>query len=490
MKAFEAVGNDFCAYLVALAALQSGLRVQFIRDPHAIKGHSFYAHEYTGSVFTVSDGTTTHVFSRTRGSLTTAEAAALMNDKAAAKEILVASGINCPRGIRIDKRAALQNSGLFSNLNMSRCVVKPLSGSRGDGVVLGVDSQESLTAALRAQEELVRVVVIEEYVEGDEFRYFVAGEKVVAVTKRIPPNVVGDGIHTIAELVEIKNEQRRFNPHLSNRPILLGSRAALELKKQGIESLNFIPQTSHRVYLGGSSNLSGGGDSEDVTDSASMEAKRIAVAAAEALGAPNCGVDIIVSPTTGGEHYYVIEVNQRAQIGSHTFPMLGQGQRNRPAEEIIKTYFPETSVTHPHVYFSFMHVQRALKRGWAGVVTLPCLAGTRHESFTAMTEASLGAAQLRTLRRIFMSGRCLGRVTRADYGTLNFEVIGPPHNMAEVREQMSRCLGLSSFVTFPASDCDAAVSLFDLYYCPSLTFSVTSFKRSLKRVAISLLSES
>jgi len=128
-RAFEAKGTDFCAYLVALAALQSGLRVQFIRDPHALEGHSFYAYEHTGSVFTVSDESTTHVFSRTRGSLTTSEATAVMGDKAVTKKVLADSGITCPRGVRIDRSAALQDSDLFRRLNMSRCVVKPLSGS-------------------------------------------------------------------------------------------------------------------------------------------------------------------------------------------------------------------------------------------------------------------------------------------------------------------------------------------------------------------------
>jgi len=487
-RAFEAKGTDFCAYLVALAALQSGLRVQFIRDPHALEGHSFYAYEHTGSVFTVSDGRATHVFSRTRGSRTTVKAAAIMGDKAVTKKILADNGITCPRGFSIDRSAALQDSGLFRRLNMSRCVVKPLSGSRGDGVVLGVDSQESLALALRAQEEGVGGVLIEEHVEGPEFRFLVTGKEVVAVTKRTPPNVVGDGLHTIVELIRIKNEQRQLNPNLASYPVRLASEVSRELRQQGITSLDFVPRAEQRVYLGGATNLSNGGDSEDVTASASPEARRIAVAAAEALGVPNCGVDMIASSTGGGEQYYVIEVNSRPQIGSHSFPMRGPGQRNRVAEELIRTYFPQASVTHPRVFFSFRRVQRALRRGWAGVVSLPCLAGTNHRAFVATTERSFNLARRRALRRVFRSRRCLGAVTQGDSGTLRFEIIAAPQTLVDLREELSERLGLSALKEMPPSACDAAISVVDTDYDPLLTYEVTSLKRSLKRVVLSTFS--
>src|SRR5262249_7294375 len=82
---------------------------------------------------------------------------------------------------------------------------KPLGGNQGRGVSIDLknDAQvrDAFTLAQEASREVSRGVIVESFQPGHDYRILVVDGRVVAVAQRVPGHVVGDGRHTIAELV-------------------------------------------------------------------------------------------------------------------------------------------------------------------------------------------------------------------------------------------------------------------------------------------------
>src|SRR5699024_11373400 len=108
-------------------------------------------------------------------------------------------------------------------------------------------------------------VLVERFVDGVDYRIYVAGDKVLAARKRLPAFVVGDGESSIEKLVEEKNNQRKENPYLSKKTIAFDQDLFQSIKKQG-HILQGIPELNELVYLKGQSNIAAGGEPIDVTD--------------------------------------------------------------------------------------------------------------------------------------------------------------------------------------------------------------------------------
>ncbi|MBF6842348.1 hypothetical protein HN289_22225, partial [Acinetobacter baumannii] len=119
-------------------------------------------------------------------------------------------------------------------------------------------------------------VILEDYVPGREFRIVVIGDRVLGAMIRRPASVLGDGKHTIKELIQKANEIRMTNPHLTSRLIKVDREIRAMLKRKGYK-LSTVPEKDERVYLREKSNLSKGGDAIDVTDKLTDNLKDIAI---------------------------------------------------------------------------------------------------------------------------------------------------------------------------------------------------------------------
>src|SRR5699024_4866072 len=187
-------------------------------------------------------------------------------------------------------------------------VIKPKSTNYGLGISIfkkGAnfsDYQEAVQLAF--QEDTA--ILIEEFLPGQEYRFFVVKDEVKAILLRVPANVVGDGIHSIEALVAKKNEdplrEKGYQSPLEK----------IELKeKEKDYTKEAITTKGTMIYLRENSNISTGGDSIDVTDQFSAGYKEIAVKATKALGATICGLDLIVPdtkrPITEKNSYGIIE---------------------------------------------------------------------------------------------------------------------------------------------------------------------------------------
>lgn len=202
-------------------------------------------------------------------------------------------------------------------------VVKPIKGTRGRGVAIGLKSAKEIATAYDQAKSSIGVLV-EEQVIGTEYRFFVLGDEVLSVLGKTPAHVLGDGSLSVSELVDAKNELRALNPRLMTSLIPKDDVVEQNLAKQGL-AWDSIPAEGQEVVLRHEANISMGADTFDATDDVPDIAKQAAIKAVAAIpGLDWAGVDVIVDTSTeSAPAAYIIEVNTGPGIGGHHFPMRG-----------------------------------------------------------------------------------------------------------------------------------------------------------------------
>jgi cyanophycin synthetase len=222
---------------------------------------------------------------------TSAIAESIAQDKELTKKLLAAAGVPVPRGgIATTPEAAWE---LAQKIGLP-VVTKPKDGNQGKGVTVNIDGRESLLRAFAIASEYGEEVIVERYLAGDDFRLLVVGNKLVAAARRDPPQVVGDGEHTVRELVDLINsDPRRGSGHATSLTrIRFDDIALARLAEQGYQA-DSVPARGQRVMLRNNANLSTGGTATDVTDDVHPAVAACAVEAARMVGLDICGVDMV-----------------------------------------------------------------------------------------------------------------------------------------------------------------------------------------------------
>lgn len=349
------------AFAVAVEGWRRGLTLKwYTKDSEHFQNMIIFGVNPPGRLFSLSNGERTHYFFRTRGDKVTNEAVELMDDKGITKRIMEENNIYVPQGKSFDENDSDEDIISYSRTIDYPLVFKPTNASLGDGVVTNIDDEAELREAIHyVRNELgYPDSVLEQHVEGREFRVYVVNDKVVAAYNRIPANITGDGESTIEELIKKKNLERRKNARLNSCLIDIDIEILKFIHKKGY-SLESVPAKGEYLPLRQKTNVSSGGDPIDVTDTISEEIKQLAIDAVKAVpGLHHAGVDIIENATGKGKAPgYVIEINATAQIGGILFPLEGKA-RNIPAA-IIDYYFPETKgmdTSDSKVYFDMSNV--------------------------------------------------------------------------------------------------------------------------------------
>ena len=270
----------------------------------------------------------------------------IMENKVVTKKVLAKAGFNVPQSIEFtDVKSAVENFPLFENRAV---VIKPKSTNFGLGISIfqqGVTNREDFTKAVEIAFREDKEIMVEDYLLGTEYRFFVLGDQTLAVLLRVPANVIGDGVHTVAELVAAKNDHplRGDGSRTPLKKIALGDIEQLQLKEQAL-TVDSIPAKDQLVQLRANSNISTGGDSIDMTDEMHASYKEIAVGISKAMGAAVCGVDLIIpdlkQPAEPSlRSWGVIEANFNPMMMMHIFPFSGQSRRL--TMNVIKMLFPE-----------------------------------------------------------------------------------------------------------------------------------------------------
>ncbi|MCP4330025.1 MAG: cyanophycin synthetase [Alphaproteobacteria bacterium] len=224
-------------------------------------------------------------------------------------------------------------------------VVKPLNANHGRGISIGVADAEAVGAAFehaQSNNRSSQAVIIESFIQGLDHRMLVVNGELIAVSKRVPGHVIGDGTQTVKELVaEVNSDPRRGVGHekVLTR-IELDRQANQMLEKLGYTK-DSVPPAGEVVHLRSTANLSTGGTAIDVTDIVHPDNRDMAVRAVKAVGLDVGGVDFLCSDIsksfkeTGAA---ICEVNAAPGFRMHVAP--SEGQSRDVAGPVMDMLFP------------------------------------------------------------------------------------------------------------------------------------------------------
>ncbi len=255
---------------------------------------------------------------------TSAVAESIGQDKDLTKRLLHAAGVPVPLGKPVETVEEAWEVALKVGLPV---VVKPQDGNQGKGVTVNITDRAQLEEAYKNAADY-GTVMVERFLPGHDFRLLVVGDQLVAAARREPPQVLGDGEHTVRELVDVVNQDpRRGEGHATSlTKIRLDDIAVARLAMQDLTP-DSVPEKGQRVILRNNANLSTGGTATDVTDDVHPDVAARAIAAAQMVGLHICGVDMVAETVLrpleeqGGGF---VEVNAAPGLRMHLAPSYGK----------------------------------------------------------------------------------------------------------------------------------------------------------------------
>ncbi|MCF8362350.1 MAG: glutamate ligase [Prolixibacteraceae bacterium] len=249
----------------------------------------------------------------------------ISNDKWMTRQFLQRKGIHHAKGVLLTRD---YQPAMLTSIDLP-AVVKPADTDHGIAVSTNIQSAQELNAAIQNAFKFSEKVIVEEFFPGQEYRFLVIDFEVRAIACREPANVTGDGIATVRQLIDKKNEGRGND----YRHPLLKINIDEEVKRH-LKASSLLPESilkkGEKLYLRKNSNLSTGGDSIDVTDDIPGYYKDVAVQAARSAGLKIAGIDIIINDlekTPSPGNYIVVELNAPAMLSMHDYPYIGKNRR-------------------------------------------------------------------------------------------------------------------------------------------------------------------
>jgi cyanophycin synthetase len=221
-------------------------------------------------------------------------------------------------------------------------VVKPFNANHGRGITIHISTPDDVRRAFQVAREHSRSVIIESFITGEDHRMLVIDGKLVAVSRRVPGHVVGDGVHTIEQLVEKVNQDPRRG--IGHEKVLtrltFDHQAETMLARKGY-SKDSVPADGERVFLRSTGNLSTGGTATDLTDVVHPDNAEMATRAVKAIGLDVGGVDFLSTDITesykevGGA---ICEINAAPGFRMHMAP--SEGRPRDVAGPVMDMLFP------------------------------------------------------------------------------------------------------------------------------------------------------
>lgn len=295
-----------------------------------------------GSILQLGLGKNIKLVEASLTSLSSCVAVDIVSDKCLTKKILSDHKIPVPDGeIVYSEEEAVKAAESIGY----PVVVKPCDGCQGKGVSTNLLTESEVKSAYKEASKHSKAIMVESYIEGKDYRILVVGDKVSAVSERKPPYVEGDGVHNIAELVEIKNQDpARGDDHEKPLTKISIDNVALELLKRNGFTVDYVPKKGEIVYLRSNTNLSTGGTAKDCTDEIHPDNKKVAIKAAKVLEIDVAGIDMKVrdiSMPIGKDNGAIIEVNAAPGLRMHLYP--SEGRPRNVAADILDMLYPKGS---------------------------------------------------------------------------------------------------------------------------------------------------
>jgi cyanophycin synthetase len=263
----------------------------------------------------------------------------LASDKEETNKILGTLGLPVPRQELVQSESAAIRAARKIGFPV---VTKPYNGNHGRGISICLRTDAEVVDGYNKAKEISRSVIVETFLEGDDHRLLVVNGELVAATRRTPGHVVGDGVHSIAGLVDIVNQDPRRG--VGHEKVLtrieLDAQAQMMMAREGVDT-GTVLEAGRVVYLRSTANLSTGGTATDVTDIIHPDNRDMAVRAIRAIGLDVGGVDFIT--TNIAESYKAIgggicECNAAPGFRMHVAP--SEGTPRDVAGPVIDMLFP------------------------------------------------------------------------------------------------------------------------------------------------------
>ncbi len=252
-----------------------------------------------------------------------------------------------PKGDIIRRESSLESTCDYVGYPL---VIKPISGNHGRGITVDIQNYDQALSAFHAAKEVSNSVIIEKYIQGEDYRLLVINNQLVAAALRTPAHVVGDGKSTIQELIDQVNaDPRRGYGHEKVLTQITVNELTKNLIKSAGYTLDSILPKDQTLVLKDTANLSTGGTSTDVTDIVHPYNAELAERISKIIDLDICGIDLMTTDITrpltetGGA---VLEVNAGPGFRMHLAPTEGL-PRNVAAPVIDKLFPPGASARIP-----------------------------------------------------------------------------------------------------------------------------------------------
>jgi len=302
------------AQIVADEAMRRGIRVEVI-DPG-------------WGELRLTNGARTVVTRESLSELTSAVAMSRCDDKRVTRRVFVDAGLAVPRG----RTATGDDADAEFLTEVGTAVVKPARGEQGTGITVGVDSPRSLREAVALARRYCPDVLIEQLCPGADLRVLMIDHEVVAAAVRRPASVIGDGAHTVMELIQRQSRRRAAATGGESRiPI---DDVTRDVVAESGHAMDDVLPTGERLAVRRTANLHTGGTIHDVTEQLHPDLVRACVTASRALAIPVTGLDLLV-PSPGMPEHVFVEANERPGLANH--------EPQPTAERFIDLLFPGTS---------------------------------------------------------------------------------------------------------------------------------------------------
>lgn len=288
----------------------------------------------------------------TVASTTSSIAVEIACDKEDTKLLLENAQIPVPKG-RICRD--LEDLELAASRIGYPLVTKPINGNHGKGATTNIGNWEDLKIGFDAAKEYSRSVIVEKFITGYDHRILVIDYKFIAAAKRTPACVIGDGQHTIQELIDIVNsDPRRGYGHEKVLTAIKVDHFTNQILEEKGFTLDTVLLKDYELLLKPTANISTGGTAEDITDHIHPSNVFMCERIARIIGLDICGIDIMATdlskPITevGGA---ILEVNAAPGFRMHLEPTTGL-PRNVAEPVIDMLYPPGTSARIPIIAIS------------------------------------------------------------------------------------------------------------------------------------------
>lgn len=272
---------------------------------------------------------------------TSAIAESISRDKDLTKSLLSACGVPVPEGLLVDTLEEAWDAAESIGLPV---VIKPRDGNHGRGVFTNLMSRAEIETAYAIAVHEGSGVVVERFIQGDEHRLLVVGDRMVAAARGDAATVVGDGMQTVRELMESQLNSDPRRGRSEDQPlnfIRLDSAAMLELARQGLDAES-IPAEGTRVLIQRNGNVA-----IDVTDVVHPSVAATVTLAARVIGLDIAGVDLVaedISRPLEVQRGAIVEVNAGPGLLMHLKPAAGEP---RPVgKAIVDHLFPDGDTGH------------------------------------------------------------------------------------------------------------------------------------------------